>query len=363
VNVDVDKDLPPKPAPTPAAVQNDSSKQLKTAINNAGANGDDVPSSQDNGAAKKDTKGESKDEVMAKANANKVKPTDRLKNNKGEQLVRDPITGLDVIIHDANFSSYDSAALDSSNPKPGPASTPPKGGKTSAKHQAPEPVQPTNVSFQPYPPEISTQSLGGFFGHMDKLGYMLAAGLTVVWLFTAFGRGFWAFSFRTSLIAGIAFAGFSMISITRRNMEKELERIRMDLHRVRGEKFSPPTAESVEWLNALLKTVWGLINPDMFISLADMVEDIMQASLPSFIDSVKLSDLGQGTNPVRIVAMRGLPDQPGDPEYPREEWIDQGKPPQLTAEEQAKKKEEGTEDASLEDQSGDYVNMEIALGY
>lgn len=53
--------------------------------------------------------------------------------------------------------------------------------------------------------------------------------------------------------------------------------------------------------------------------------------------------------------MRGLPDQPGDPEYPREEWIDQGKPPQLTAEEQAKKKEEGTEDASLEDQSGDYV--------
>lgn len=40
-----------------------------------------------------------------------------------------------------------------------------------------------------------------------------------------------------------------------------------------------------------------------------MVEDVMQASLPSFIDSVKLSDIGQGTNPVRIVAMRGLPDQ------------------------------------------------------
>jgi len=53
--------------------------------------------------------------------------------------------------------------------------------------------------------------------------------------------------------------------------------------------------------------------------------------------------------------MRGLPDQPGDAEYPREEWIDQGKPPQLTPEEEAKKKEEGTEDASLEDQSGDYV--------
>lgn len=77
--------------------------------------------------------------------------------------------------------------------------------------------------------------------------------------------------------------------------------------------------------------------------------------LDQFQDSVKLSDLGQGTNPVRIVAMRGLPDQPGDKEYPREEWIDQGKPPVLSPEEEAKKKEEGREDASLDDQSGDYV--------
>ncbi|KAF8323426.1 hypothetical protein DL93DRAFT_2223342 [Clavulina sp. PMI_390] len=337
----VDKDLPPKPAPTPAAVQDDASKQL------------------DSGKKQ----GESKEEVMAKANANKEKPTDRLKKNKAERIARDPVTGLDVVIKDAEFSSYDNAALDPENPKPGPALQPPTGGTRSAKHQTPKPVQPTNVSFQPYPPEISTESMKGFLGHMDKMGYALAAGLAAIWVFTVFGRGFWTFLFRTSLIGTVAFGAFSMISITRRNMEKELERIRMDLHRVRGEKFSPPTPESVEWLNALLKTVWGLINPDMFISVADMVEDIMQASLPSFIDAVKISDLGQGSNPVRIVAMRGLPDQPGDKSYPREEWIDQGKPVSLTPEEEAKKREEGREDASLEDQSGDYVNMEVALSY
>lgn len=48
--------------------------------------------------------------------------------------------------------------------------------------------------------------------------------------------------------------------------------------------------------------------------------------------------------------MRGLPDQPGDKHYPREEWIDQGKPVQLTPEE-----EEEREDATKENQSGDYA--------
>lgn len=51
--------------------------------------------------------------------------------------------------------------------------------------------------------------------------------------------------------------------------------------------------------------------------------------------------------------MRGLPDQPGDKEYPREEWIDQGRPPAKDKQ----KKEDGKDDlgAGLDDQSGDYV--------
>lgn len=50
-------------------------------------------------------KKETKEEVMAKANANKVKPTDRLKNNKAEHTVIDPVTGLEVIVKDAQYSS------------------------------------------------------------------------------------------------------------------------------------------------------------------------------------------------------------------------------------------------------------------
>jgi len=54
--------------------------------------------------------------------------------------------------------------------------------------------------------------------------------------------------------------------------------------------------------------------------VSQMVEDILQASLHGFVDAVRIADVGQGTNPVRIVSMRALADQPGYRGYLREEW-------------------------------------------
>jgi Ca2+-dependent lipid-binding protein len=152
-------------------------------------------------------------------------------------------------------------------------------------------------------------------------------------------------------------------------VEKEYERIRMAMHRERGENFSPPSPESVEWLNGLIKLVWGLINPDMFIPVIDMVEDVLQASLPGFIDAVRIADVGQGTNPLRIVSMRALPDRPGDPKYPREEWVGLDKDAESKA--KAKEVEKGKSDDPAkdlseqvdEDQTGDYLNYEISVSY
>lgn len=87
----------------------------------------------------------------------------------------------------------------------------------------------------------------------------------------------------------------------------------------------------------------------MFISVADMVEDILQQSLPGFIDAVRITDLGQGTNPLRLTSIRALPDQPGDEGYPKTDWIDQGK--------------KGASKESEEDQAGDYYNFEVGFSY
>lgn len=74
----------------------------------------------------------------------------------------------------------------------------------------------------------------------------------------------------------------------------------------------------------------------------------MQQSLPKFVEAVRISDIGQGTNPFRIVSMRALPDQPGEKAYPREEWIDQGTNKLL---DESKKAQKGKD----LDQAGDYV--------
>jgi hypothetical protein len=66
-------------------------------------------------------------------------------------------------------------------------------------------------------------------------------------------------------------------------------------------------AESVRWLNSLLASVWPLINPDLFVSLADTLEDVMQASMPSLIRMISVEDVGQGSEPIRVLGVRWLP--------------------------------------------------------
>lgn len=95
-----------------------------------------------------------------------------------------------------------------------------------------------------------------------------------------------------------------------------------------------------------------------------MVEDILQASLPGFVDAVRIADIGQGTNPLRIVSMRALPDQPGHPDYPREEWVGLDKDKESKDQQmQANEGGAGGEGAEGEDtdQTGDYLVSSLSL--
>ena len=61
-------------------------------------------------------------------------------------------------------------------------------------------------------------------------------------------------------------------------------------------------------MNTFLSVVWGLINPDMFTAVADTLEDVMQASVPGIIENVRVAEINQGSNPLRILSLRALPD-------------------------------------------------------
>jgi Ca2+-dependent lipid-binding protein len=107
--------------------------------------------------------------------------------------------------------------------------------------------------------------------------------------------------------------------------------------------------ESVEWMNTLLGIVWGLINPDMFQGVADMLEDVMQASVPGIIENVRVAEINQGSNPLRILSLRALPDA---------HVTDMKK----DIHEQNKKTKDPQE-AAADEEGGDYYNLEVSFAY
>ncbi|KAI0080428.1 hypothetical protein K474DRAFT_1637659 [Panus rudis PR-1116 ss-1] len=136
------------------------------------------------------------------------------------------------------------------------------------------------------------------------------------------------------------------------------------------------TKESAEWANAVLRGVWPILNPDLFSSVVDMLEDIMQASAPSFIHSVRISDLGLGKNAARITAIRSLPDaetremlsskaKKGESASFSNEPYKPPREPNSDAKEGDADSEDTT--APSEDQQeeleGDHVNLEVSFAY
>ncbi|KAL9113203.1 MAG: hypothetical protein Q9227_002538 [Pyrenula ochraceoflavens] len=107
--------------------------------------------------------------------------------------------------------------------------------------------------------------------------------------------------------------------------------------------------ESVEWMNTFLSIVWGLLNPDMFAAVADTLEDVMQASVPGVIENVRVAEINQGNNPIRILSLRALPDA-------------QMKELKQSIHEENKKTKDPQE-AAADEEGGDYYNLEVSFAY
>jgi len=102
-------------------------------------------------------------------------------------------------------------------------------------------------------------------------------------------------------------------------------------------------------MNTLMAVVWGLINPDMFIGVADMLEDVMQASVPGIIENVRVAEINQGGNPFRILSLRALPDS------------HMGEMKQAIHEENKRTKD--PQEAAADEEGGDYYNLECSFAY
>ncbi|RPB05375.1 hypothetical protein L873DRAFT_1662648 [Choiromyces venosus 120613-1] len=245
--------------------------------------------------------------------------------------VTDPTTGNNVLIEDVNKDFMENVERpDIVVPN---ANLPDKGGyDTTAGVQSsptqphdeyarkqdvtapPEPIAPhsatdvpihgekTNVLFHPTP-SLSLEHT--VFKQVEKQSTLLCLGIFMSIILL--GR----FLLGSSVIGLLTTASLvsSAVYYWARNLAEEARNVDWDSEKRRGQTAAINLIpESVEWLNSLLGLGWNLVNPDMLSALADTLEDVMQASVPGVIQNVRVADISQGSNPIRILSLRALPE-------------------------------------------------------
>jgi hypothetical protein len=139
--------------------------------------------------------------------------------------------------------------------------------------------------------------------------------------------------------------------------------------------------ESSMWLNSVIAAIWPLVNPDLFNSLVDTLEDVMQASLPKVVRMIAIEDFGQGKSAIRILGVRWLPSGAAsetvtedgkikrkkantDRDAPDQGSVDNDCDDDSQQDDKNSNEEEEVNTAEgLEAESGDFLNLEIAFSY
>ncbi|KAJ5923567.1 hypothetical protein N7454_008812 [Penicillium verhagenii] len=199
----------------------------------------------------------------------------------------------------------------------------------------------TNVLFHPTP----TVTYEPMFKALEKRAAGLCIGISVaiIVLGRTFGGSLWGLIPLAACIASGVWLWVGEVIRSGKDMEWSSEQLR-------GQTATANLLpESVEWMNSFLNVVWGLMNPDMLIPMADTIEDIMQASAPSVVENVRIAEIDQGNNPFRILSMRALPD--GHVKDLKENIH------------QSNLKNKDPQEAAATEEGGSYYNMEASFAY
>ncbi|KAI1125854.1 hypothetical protein F5Y10DRAFT_224065 [Nemania abortiva] len=339
------------------------------------------------------------------------------KKRHGEgREVTDPITHLPIVIHDQTEKDLDS--VPENDPEPGvhhTTATGPSGASKSeqALQAEQETVQRVHNGMQRvFPPpdfesirrELATVYQQALYIGLSIIGLFVAFLFILPTIFSSHGgprlsdtQSAW-FPPLSASLAVILMIGVGATTILGMGkwVNKRANEIfddgtwgasrREEQAIVKSEEELP---ESVHWLNSLVASIWPLINPDLFASLVDQIEDVMQASLPRAIKMVSVDDMGQGNESIRILGVRWLPTGAASQSVGSDGQLHKGNgssqsdrtDPQQSqglgdedgpnnsikpADNESPKQQEQDEvdlREGMEAEEGDFVNLELALAY
>lgn len=327
-------------------------------------------------------------------------PKQRRKELKGqkeraEREVTDPITHLPITIHDFTDQALKDAKIDEMSPGKGQeAATGPDGKRKDDQQlrQEQEKLQKGHYAMKSrFPPpdfDALRQELaaitrkGVTFGLFGSTAIAVGAVVLIQplerLLRSQAEQTGGAIGTMASMMTLAASAGAVVVLVfgvrdwIARKISNVFEDETWDAQRQRMEEEAENhETETTIWLNSLMGAVWPLINPDLFASLGDTLEDVMQASLPKFVRMVSVDDIGQGSEALRILGVRWLPTGAAaqsvtqDGKLTKEEHFDEGRSSGEDDDEQEKSTPQNGNDVAkgMEAEEGEFINLEVAFAY
>ncbi|RGP73263.1 hypothetical protein FSPOR_2222 [Fusarium sporotrichioides] len=370
----------------------------------AGANLESVKTREDDGEGEKEKeeKGDDDDkqedggmqdtsqvDAFASDPKQRRKELKKSKRERAEREVTDPVTHLPVTIHDFTDDALESVSVN--EPSFGSTTRTATGSENKSKseeqlgHEQNEVQQSYDAMGDLFPPP-DFDALRLELAAINKRGVTFGLTGVAIIVSSAFAferllregllQGTKAMSFFVggslwlALAAASAGAIWFLVVSVREWISNKVNNIFQDevwdAHRRGVVKASKQNdTETTVWLNSLIGSVWPLINPDLFASLADTLEDVMQASLPKFVRMVSVDDIGQGSESVRILGVRWLPTGAAARAV--------GEEGQLMSREQSENDTQEKDDENsdsgaaiqdgMEAEEGDFVNLEVAFAY
>jgi len=343
----------------------------------------------------------------------KRKKMKHLKRDQAGREVTDPVTHLPVIIHDSTSKELKTVPENEPPTDSGPRTSTSCSKSESQLQQETEEEQAAHRGMEKlFPPpnfDAAKEKLANVYRlaltvGLGSLCFVLLLCLVGMHVFTStrnrtsgFSWLYLSLSSSLLLVVGMAVSGGLVWGLQ--------DWIRIQVHNIWDEEVweaartaeekiaESPTPESTQWLNSLLSSIWSLVNPDLFTSLADTLEDVMQASLPKLVRMVSVEDLGQGSESIRILGVRWLPtgaaakgvsvdghiksgnqQNETDRKVPGEGQVDDTAESDQSSDQEKNRESEngddqqqqGTEEniaEGLEAEEGDFVNVEVAFSY
>lgn len=330
------------------------------------------------------------EDVMSETDPRKKRKA--MKKNKrtdGGREVTDPVTHLPIIIYDS--TDKDLKRTKENYPSPGSTARTMTGLSGASKHEdqldeEEDESQRVHDGTQKLFPPPSYEDTKAELARVHRLGFTVGLSLVAVSAVIAVASAQLFANSESSwrspiLVASLltAAGSFAAVQFVQSWIGKKVQDLWedevWDAARSREEESHEGDAvvpESVAWMNSMLTSVWPLINPDLFTSLADMLEDVMQSSIPSVIRMVSIDDLGQGSEAIRILGIRWLPtgaagqtvDADGKLKPASDSEANDRSVPGENEQEKSKD-DDGEQDLQegLEAEQGDFVNMELAFAY